>query len=760
MPRSRVIVVDDEEGWIIREELTLDPASPVAPEDDYIVVQPGFPVHYNAESSYAEIVVWGVGLISFGPVTAEQTAFMANLGTSTDLSLFPGDYAAFGFSAQQLDSFQYGIKADFVYVGQGTTTLFTITPDGLTVVNASDAPEYFGFDFGGVQGTSTSSSTGVNLFFADLDVTSGTDAPNIIVGTDGPETLLGLGGNDHLIGNGGGDRLDGGEGEDLLEGGDGNDRLYGENGNDELRGGPGSDLLFGGDGNDLLNPGAGSANVDGGAGTDRLQLDYGSNDTSVYFQFVPGTFVLTPDGGGISAVNVEAMIVNGSNYSDVLIGTDFNDELYGGNGFDLLRGGAGNDLLDSGANSGAPVAILPTAGVTRETALPIDHFFTLNADSNIFDSTTVPHATLNVDVHTGSSEFDQETRRYVSFSVAAGATLTIDVDQTFFEVNTSVAIHDSSGNLVASNDDGDYSIGGLDPGTSNGSDSLLSFTFASAGTYSVEVTSFIANSNHTSSFSVNFSLTSASVASQDVLEGGAGDDSYIVYSASDQVIENANEGIDTVRSSVTLAVADNVENLNLTGSAAINGIGNELGNQLTGNSGRNVLVGGEGADTLRGGASGDVFVFTESELGTTRAGPHDVIADWQRGDRIDISALYEGVMLKGLKNGKASDVDTLSNFRAITYTVGGNTYISGDTDGIAGADFTIELTGSFKLKSGDLIVNTRQWNQATGGLDYDDYHNPSSSLATGFEASSFGLGDASSPFGVGHPSSWFDPGII
>ena len=44
---------------------------------------------------------------------------MANLGTSTDLSLFPGDYVAFGFSAQQLFSFQYGIKEDFVYVGAG-----------------------------------------------------------------------------------------------------------------------------------------------------------------------------------------------------------------------------------------------------------------------------------------------------------------------------------------------------------------------------------------------------------------------------------------------------------------------------------------------------------------------------------------------------------------------------------------------------------------------------------------------------------------
>ena len=76
MGRTRQVVVDQDNSWTIREELTWDPSSPVAPQDDYIVVQTGFPVYSSAQSSYSQIVIWGVGLVSFGPITPEQTAFM------------------------------------------------------------------------------------------------------------------------------------------------------------------------------------------------------------------------------------------------------------------------------------------------------------------------------------------------------------------------------------------------------------------------------------------------------------------------------------------------------------------------------------------------------------------------------------------------------------------------------------------------------------------------------------------------------------
>jgi len=75
----------------------------------------------------------------------------------------------------------------------------------------------------------------------------------------------------------------------------------------------------------------------------------------------------------------------------------------------------------------------------------------------------------------------------------------------------------------------------------------------------------------------------------------------------DTVVENANGGTDTIQSSVTYALPNNVENLVLTGSSAINGTGNALANTLTGNSAANVLTGGAGDDTYVIGA-GDTVV--------------------------------------------------------------------------------------------------------------------------------------------------------
>ena len=189
---------------------------------------------------------------------------VSTLGSTPDLTQFPGDYAAFGFSSNHLDHFQYGVKDGYVYVTSETNPMISITTDGMSVLGTSITGAYFGMDFGGFQATSSSS---VTLYYSDLTSTTGTTHADTMNGTNGPETLRGNSGDDHLIGNGGGDHLIGGAGNDLVEGGAGNDRLYGALGNDVLDGGTGNDQLFGGDGNDLLIPGAGSNDIDGGTGT-------------------------------------------------------------------------------------------------------------------------------------------------------------------------------------------------------------------------------------------------------------------------------------------------------------------------------------------------------------------------------------------------------------------------------------------------------------------------------------------------------------
>lgn len=93
----------------------------------------------------------------------------------------------------------------------------------------------------------------------------------------------------------------------------------------------------------------------------------------------------------------------------------------------------------------------------------------------------------------------------------------------------------------------------------------------------------------------------------DVMVGGLGNDTYIVDNAGASVQENAGEGTDLVKASVSYTLSSNLENLTLKGSKDIGGTGNGLDNVLTGNSGKNSLKGLGGNDTISGGAGNDTL---------------------------------------------------------------------------------------------------------------------------------------------------------
>jgi Ca2+-binding RTX toxin-like protein len=80
--------------------------------------------------------------------------------------------------------------------------------------------------------------------------------------------------------------------------------------------------------------------------------------------------------------------------------------------------------------------------------------------------------------------------------------------------------------------------------------------------------------------------------------GGLGDDAYHIDDTGLQIVESADQGTDTVYASVSYRLGANVENLVLTGHAALSGIGNRLDNDLTGNDAANVLDGGRGTDSV------------------------------------------------------------------------------------------------------------------------------------------------------------------
>jgi Ca2+-binding RTX toxin-like protein len=103
-------------------------------------------------------------------------------------------------------------------------------------------------------------------------------------------------------------------------------------------------------------------------------------------------------------------------------------------------------------------------------------------------------------------------------------------------------------------------------------------------------------------------------AGADFMKGGAGSDQYFVDEAGDVVSEAGGAGNDVVNSSIGFSLANPthaigaVERLTLTGTAAVNGIGNSLANSITGNDAANTLSGAVGNDTLIGNAGDDTLL--------------------------------------------------------------------------------------------------------------------------------------------------------
>ncbi|WP_431269342.1 M10 family metallopeptidase C-terminal domain-containing protein [Dankookia sp. P2] len=214
------------------------------------------------------------------------------------------------------------------------------------------------------------------------------------------------------------------------------------------------------------------------------------------------------------------------------------------------------------------------------------------------------------------------------------------------------------------------------------------------------------------------------------LEGGAGDDTYVVSTSGDLVREEAGAGTDRVVASVSVTLAAEVEQLELTGSAALTGTGNALDNQLLGNAGANRLLGlggndsiaggagndtlegGAGDNTLDGGAGNDVFVVTSAGdvLVEGASGGTDLVraaVDWTLGANLENLTLTGTAGLSG--TGNALDNVILGN-------AGANALRGGDgNDSLAGGEGNDTLEGGSgrDTLAGNLGDDTYQVDSAT-----------------------------------------------
>ncbi|MEK0194956.1 calcium-binding protein, partial [Microcoleus anatoxicus] len=209
-------------------------------------------------------------------------------------------------------------------------------------------------------------------------------------------------------------------------------------------------------------------------------------------------------------------------------------------------------------------------------------------------------------------------------------------------------------------------------------------------------------------------------AGSDRLIGGAGNDTFIVDDALDVIVESANEGNDTVNTTLknfSLELLSEVENLTYSGNLAFNGLGNARGNIITSGQGNDVLRGGAGDDKLNG-ASGDDLLEGEAGDDMLSGGSgNDTLMGGDGDDRLEdidgTNRLDGGAGNDVLKGGYGNDTliggdgdDTLTDDRG-----------ANRLDGGAGND---KLTGGFGndiLIGGEGNDTLSDWFGGTNTLD-------------------------------------------
>ena len=335
----------------------------------------------------------------------------------------------------------------------------------------------------------------------------------------------------------------------------GDDFLFGAQGDDTLDGGDGNDSLIGNDDNDSLIGGAGNDYMLGDAGSDNLN-------------------------GGAG-----------------------NDTLWGSTGSDTMAGGAGNDTyLDY--DGGDKITELVGQGVdTLESEISVATLF------DNFENLTLQGSGLQGggnglnNVITGTAGADTLSDNTGNDTLIGGA----GADQMAGGIGNDTYDVDDQNDVIAEK-------------SKEGTDTVRSSIDFDLGGTEIENLTLVSGAFEGTGNGFNNIITGNGDANTldgaagiDTLIGGDGNDLYIVDSKTDKLVELANQGDDTVKSSVDIVLAANIDRLELD-IGALNGTGNAIGNQLTGNkeankllglAGEDEIIGGDGNDSIDGGADKD-----------------------------------------------------------------------------------------------------------------------------------------------------------
>ncbi|GBE72973.1 hypothetical protein myaer87_02000 [Microcystis aeruginosa NIES-87] len=469
----------------------------------------------------------------------------------------------------------------------------------------------------------------------------------------------------------------------IITGNSGKNTLKGGAGNDTLKGGTGIDTLIGGLGNDTYQVDTTTDTITENAnqGTDTVQ-------SSVTYTLGNNLENLTLTG----TTNING---TGNTLNNVITGNSGNNILNGATGIDTLIGGLGNDTYQVDTTTDT---ITENANQGTDT---VQSSVTYTLGNNLENLRLIGSNNIN---GTGNAGNNNITGNSGNNQINGGAgidTLIGGLGNDTYQIDTTTDTITENANQGTDTVQSSvtYTLG----------NNLENLTLT--GTTNINGTGNTLNNVITGNSGNNILNGATGI---DTLIGGLGNDTYQIDTTTDTITENANQGTDTVQSSVTYTLGNNLENLTLTGTTNINGTGNTLNNVITGNSGNNILngsdgndtlIGGTGNDTLTGGAGSDRFTFNNRNEGI------DTITDFlsSQGDKIALSAagfgsgLAAGVAITAAQFVLGTTALNASN-RFIYNTITGRLFFDGDGTGTLAAIQIATLSSKPTLTASDILV--------------------------------------------------------
>ena len=383
-----------------------------------------------------------------------------------------------------------------------------------------------------------------------------------------------------------------------LSGLDGDDVLNGADGDDVLDGGPGADIMRGYWGNDIYYVDNIGDVVEDGAGNEiRTTLASYSLPTLIY---------------RLTGLLTTGQVLTG-NYSDnIITGNAGDDRLWGGAGIDQLIGGAGNDTyILKDYDSDRSDTIVETANNGIDEVLVGLGSYTLAAN---VENATATGANISL---TGNS----------LANVLRGSSFNDTLDGG---TGADTMIGGAGSDFYYVDNAGDVIVESLDSNGGTGDTIVTAFSYyqLQAGVELLQGTAaqqtLVGNSGD------NWLLSKGG---GDTLIGGLGNDLYEIQ-AGDIIVENANEGIDLVRTTMaSYTLPEHLEELqgtSFTTSQTL--IGNAADNRIIGtllNNQSDIIDGGAGADRMYGWHGSDIY-YVDNVLDYIEEEAHHGTADQVR----------------------------------------------------------------------------------------------------------------------------------